>query len=338
MITVEHYYSSLQRNHSYQHRVTLLHHKKSVALVKYLGNFPEHVACHGNSKSGGEYVHTAPQDTIATECSTDKPKAIYTKLITADNNNEKPMNLKQVENMSTNNHTFVSHSSQNFADKIQKLISQVSTDEFVQAVFVTKSHTASVVLYRNEQIINLQQFCSSNASHNIRIILAVDRTFDLTSLFVTVTVFKHRAVVCRTTNDCPIFLIPVLLHGDGNYTTYRQLLSHIHDALSKHPCSTKLRVEDSILTGLDEEHATVKALKYAFPHLNTCTACCIAKTMLVQFSLLMRCEHSLRLHISTPIYAQLTRTTNGQCWQQLILSTAAHRPSWGWAAALALTW
>ena len=199
MITVEHYYSSLQRNHSYQHRVTLLHHKKSVALVKYLGNFPEHVACHGNSKSGGEYVHTAPQDTIATECSTDKPKAIYTKLITADNNNEKPRNLKQLENMSTNNHTFVSHSSQNFADKIQKLISQVSTDEFVQAVFVTKSHTASVVLYRPEQIINLQQFCSSNAPHNIRIILAVDRTFNLTSLFVTVTVFKHRAVVCRTT-------------------------------------------------------------------------------------------------------------------------------------------
>ena len=112
----------------------------------------------------------------------------------------------------------------------------------------------------------MQRFCVGSAPQSIRSILAVDRTFNLASLFVTVTVFKHRAVLRRCTNDFPVFLGPMLLHGDGNYTTYRQFLSHVHDALANDVSSTELRVEGSVLTGSDEEQAMVKALKYAFPH------------------------------------------------------------------------
>jgi len=129
---------------------------------------------------------------------------------------------------------------------------------------VTKGHTPSIVLYRPEQITDMQRFCVGSAPQSIRSILAVDRTFNLASLFVTVTVFKHRAVLRRCTNDFPVFLGPMLLHGDGNYTTYRQFLSHVHDALANDVSSTELCVEDSVLTGSDEEQAMVKALKYAF--------------------------------------------------------------------------
>ena len=272
VFTVEHYLSRLQRDQNYQRRVTVLHHKKSVALVEYLGNFPEHVSCHGNSKSGGEYVRTAPQvmAKIAAACSNSKPKTVYTTMVTEDNDTDKPRNLKQVQNVTAKNtqaHAQESgtRSSPNFADEIQTLISEVTSNEFVQAVFVTKGHTPSIVLYIPDQITDLKRFCVNSAPQNLRSILAVDRTFNLASLFVTVTVFKHRAVLRRTTNDHPIFLGPILLHGDGTYATYRQFFSHVHDTLDNDVSSTELRMEECVLTGSDEEHAMVKALKYAFP-------------------------------------------------------------------------
>ena len=78
----------------------------------------------------------------------------------------------------------------NFADEIQLLCSQVVTSNFVQAVFIIKGHTPSVVMYSDEQVKDLKRFCSSIVADNMRSVLCVDRTFNLSSLFVTVTVFK----------------------------------------------------------------------------------------------------------------------------------------------------
>jgi len=153
----------------------------------------------------------------------------------------------------------------NFADDIQFLCSKVVTDEFVQAVFITKGHTPSVVLYNKHQIQDLNRFCGNTAPDGLRTVLCVDRTFNLSCLFATVTVFKHKAVLRKNSNGYPLFVGPILLHGDGQFSTYRQFFSHLHDAKNSEVGSTQLRVNDTILTGSDEEQALVKALQYASP-------------------------------------------------------------------------
>ena len=55
---------------------------------------------------------------------------------------------------------------------------------------------------------------------SIRSVLSVDRTFNVSTLFVTVTVFKHKAVVRKNSGDFLLFLGPVLLHGDGQFGTF----------------------------------------------------------------------------------------------------------------------
>jgi len=57
---------------------------------------------------------------------------------------------------------------------------------------------------------DLKRFCLSNVADNMRSVLFVDRTFNLSSLFVTVSVFKHRAVLRKASNDHPLFIVCVV--------------------------------------------------------------------------------------------------------------------------------
>ena len=52
-----------------------------------------------------------------------------------------------------------------------------------------KGHAPSVILYTQDQISDLLRFCGGNAVEAIRSVLSVDRTFNVSTLFATVTVF-----------------------------------------------------------------------------------------------------------------------------------------------------
>ena len=198
---------------------------------------------------------------------------MYGKLLKNNDENEKPRDLRQVRNVIAKQNkeeniaqgVMNSNSRCNFADEIQLLCSQVVNSDFVQAVFITKGHTPSVVLYSDEQVKDLKRFCTSNVADNMRSVLCVDRTFNLSSLFVTVTVFKHRAVLRKASNDHPLLIGPMLLHGDGQFSTYRQFFSHRYDVLCCDVAGTQIQMQESVLTGSDEEQALVKAHHYAFP-------------------------------------------------------------------------
>ena len=105
IITVQHYFSNLHRDNKYKCRVTFVEHKQSVALLEYLGTFPETIASHGNSKSRGEYIRTAPHviGSIASACHNNKPKTVYVNKINAVNESDRPRNLKQVQNTAAKN-------------------------------------------------------------------------------------------------------------------------------------------------------------------------------------------------------------------------------------------
>jgi len=125
---------------------------------------------------------------------------------------------------------FQTKSSGNLADDIQSLLTRLSSDDedFVQGIQCLLCRSPSVVLFTQEQIDDLHMFRCSAASGNMCSVLAVDRTFNLSSLFVTMTIFRHRKIVWKTTLEAPIFLGLTMLHGDGNgkFATYLNFVQH----------------------------------------------------------------------------------------------------------------
>ena len=155
----------------------------------------------------------------------------------------------------------------NLADELQ-IIQTLLTHEdedFIQAVNVQLRRPPSVILYTQEQIHDIHLFCSSDTAPALRSVLSFDRTFNLSSLYLTVMVFKHRKVVRKSTQEPPVFVGPMLLHGDGKYTTYLNFFSAVNGAMNGAGVSaSEFRVSDQVIVGSDDENALVSAAKTAF--------------------------------------------------------------------------
>jgi len=93
----------------------------------------------------------------------------------------------------------------------------------------------------------------------------VDRTFNISSLFLTLTVFKNQSVLRSNTMRPPISIGPMFLHGDGKFVTYLQFFLFLRGVLDTDVHASEVKMLDGIVTGSDEEAALVKALRTAFP-------------------------------------------------------------------------
>ena len=105
-----------------------------------------------------------------------------------------------------------------------------------------------VILYTDEQLRDVKRFCSTDSNPRISSVLGVDRTFNLFSCFVTVTVFKNKTVKRTKTRQPPIMIGPIFLHGDGQFITYLHFFSHISGLLSS-ITSTEIRSDTGVLVG-----------------------------------------------------------------------------------------
>jgi len=63
----------------------------------------------------------------------------------------------------------------NVADKVQQVCSMVVTDDFVQAVTVTRDGAPMVVLNNSSQLSDIRAFCLSKRG----CVLSVDKTYNL---------------------------------------------------------------------------------------------------------------------------------------------------------------
>jgi len=146
------------------------------------------------------------------------------------------------------------------------LCSFVKDNDFVRSVTFAVEHAPCVVLYTKEQLHDVKRFCGADAPDSVRNVLCVDRTFNASSLFLTLTVFKNMSVVRRSTQQPPIFLGPMFLHGDGSFATYLTFFMSLRGVLDTDVHATEVKALDGMLTGSDEEMALVKALRAAFPN------------------------------------------------------------------------
>jgi len=149
----------------------------------------------------------------------------------------------------------------NLADELQIIETRLTHDEedFIQAVNVQLRRPPSVILCTQEQINDIRLFCSTDTAPALRSVLSFDRTFNLSSLYLSLMVIKHRKIVRKSTQKPPVFVGSMLLHGDGKYATYLNF-SIVNGALNGTEVSaSEFRLNDNVVVGLDDENAMVSA-------------------------------------------------------------------------------
>ena len=78
-------------------------------------------------------------------------------------------------------------SSANLADEIQSVLSRLSNENenCVRSVYTQLRHAPAIILYTQDQIDDIRMLCSKECMPSLHSVLSVDRTFNLSSLFVT---------------------------------------------------------------------------------------------------------------------------------------------------------
>ena len=91
---------------------------------------------------------------------------------------------------------------------------------FVQSV-VHNKNTIPAVICLEEQILEIRQFCVKG-----NCVLGFDKTLNLGGdVHVTPSVFKNLAVIRNYSEDLPILLGPVRLHGSYSHKIYKAFFS-----------------------------------------------------------------------------------------------------------------
>ncbi|CAB4030300.1 Hypothetical predicted protein, partial [Paramuricea clavata] len=127
-------------------------------------------------------------------------------------------------------------------------------------VIQTKGKPPCVVLYLEDNLKDIRQFCTSSARNPS--VLGIDRTFNLGACFATTLVYQHNNLIRKGASNPPIMLAAIYLHWDGLYTTYHRFFSHLQSKLNVDIGGTQL---SKIVIGSDEEAALTKAIKQCFP-------------------------------------------------------------------------
>ena len=94
----------------------------------------------------------------------------------------------------------------------------------------------------------------------------IDRTFNLGSFFATTFVYKKQKVVRKETQEHPIFLGPVMLHKEADYTVYHSFFSHIWARLAVGITDIDVKIPKTMEFGSDAEKALTKAIDDCFPN------------------------------------------------------------------------
>ena len=152
----------------------------------------------------------------------------------------------------------------NIADDVLSVIGLLDAHPFVQKVIMMKGKAPTVVLYTDQQIANMKRFCCGSGDGKMRSVLGVDRTFNLGPCFVTVVVYKCRAVTRNDSKQHPTFVGPMFLHWDGSCRTYVDFFTELRSSLADTVGSTEVRLGNDLVIGSDEEKGLTKALREVF--------------------------------------------------------------------------
>ena len=274
-------YSNLKADTTYKCRITWIastddtlsqsfDNTLDIAVYEYVGKFPG-VMSHGNSRNPNARSYNRTKSSvfsaIGKHVKTSTPRETFNKLSAAgDSEADRPRNLKQVsdkKNYDKKKKKLPHTHQKNIADHFQHINNIVHTHPLVHDVIYSKDHVPSFILYTDEQIKDVKRFCASDNTAETTV-LDVDKTYNLSQLHVTVTTFKNIALLRQSTNTHPLFLGPILIHGNSDFSTFSRFFETLKRELIDAPSSP--------IFGSDEERAQTKAIKHSFPdsHLLSC--------------------------------------------------------------------
>ena len=120
---------------------------------------------------------------------------------------------------------------------------------------MTTRRFLSIILYTERQLEDIRCLCCAGPAAQ-QTVLGIDKTFNLGQLHVSIMVFKNISLVRQATLTHPLFLGPILIHGNSDWRTFASFFSAIDVALGETPSSPVI--------GSDEETAIRKAARFVF--------------------------------------------------------------------------
>ncbi|KAK7108117.1 hypothetical protein V1264_015910 [Littorina saxatilis] len=263
VITLHRYYVKHGASPGYEKRVSWLSSDPTVAAIavhEYKGTMT-HESVHGRTGSGnpGNYIRLDPDLMTKVRKDTSKtPRQVYFEHTQTDDGHSL-RNRKQVYNCryraKKQEEPSTSHKA-NFADQVAGVEDLQMSLPFIQLVVRQNGKVPCIILYNNDQMSDLKRFCCPPLTAQSTV-LGVDKTFNLSDVHVTCTVYKNLAVKNRTTKEHPIFFGPLFLHGDSDTDTYFLFFQRLAGELA--------HCDQSPIWGSDEETAIRSAVIKAFP-------------------------------------------------------------------------
>ena len=273
-MTMHRYYTCLKRDSDFKKRVSWfdglpeqLVNRKNIAVVEYIGKYNETIQPHGNSKVNEQaYTRTDPEvlNAVTEKVKYQKPSDVYTKMTEHDDSSIFPRDLKQCQNAKSRQITKLKEtkkhnkSRKNVADEILNLIELIGENKFVAEITHSRNNKPpTIICYTEKQLEDIRSFITNHSG-----VVGIDRTFNLGQCFVTLTVYKSHKVVRKTNGEPPIFIGPLMLHWDGQFTSYYKFFTHLRGVLNLNLTQVEL------LLGTDDEKAMTNALDATFPEAN----------------------------------------------------------------------
>ena len=147
-------------------------------------------------------------------------------ILEKDNEQDIPKDLKQVQNQKyLGKHRDVG----NLADQCLRMMQNHSKDSFARRIFPQKDQSFAFVCCSNESIRRMVEHCCADESR----IIGIDRTFNLSTFYVTVVVYQHQNMLVAGTNRHPTMVGALLIHCKGSTESYYDLFNTIKFEMSK---------------------------------------------------------------------------------------------------------
>ena len=190
---------------------------------------------------------SSPQSEKPSATKSLKPRIVDIRDLPAD---DQPNNVQQVKNQkyieSRHRHGKMAANRGNAADHIQAIehhFEEPDSHPFARCVIRGHQQIPAIIMYIDEQLSDIRRFCCSPPIGETTV-LGVDKTFNLGQFQVTVTCFKNLSMLRRDTNDHPIFLGPMYIHGSSKTSDYSVFFDHIRSAMDNPRSSPTIGSDD----------------------------------------------------------------------------------------------
>lgn len=205
-----------------------------MALVQYVFDGTEKevkVKPHGNSKTTKPFYHTSEgtKHRLHELAATYSPKDVFHKSLEESGGilNLKAAggharDVKQIKNIKQKNQE--KQGADDFVELIQMLKEEARDPENAFIRKVDNSSDPCVVLATNQQLLDVERFCTNPAKFCV---LGVDATFNFGKYYVTLTTYRH--LLLRTKEGShPVRIGPILLHHKKEPGSYYELCVKLH--------------------------------------------------------------------------------------------------------------